>query len=168
MPVIIWKISHHDRANRTLTQSPEGYKNVISGIHYPTYYTATCQNEKITSHSVSFYNFTNLFGEIVHPRRWRRLATGYAGVDSGDSTGILVKWYDRRESKAKTFLNDVNYYYIYMGCNDYIDKWAPELLECSFNSHTDLKEVIWLVEKNIFCVKITNIYRIESHRIIPY
>ena len=25
-------------------------------IHYPAYYTATCQNEKITSHGVSFYN----------------------------------------------------------------------------------------------------------------
>ena len=25
-------------------------------IHYPAYYRATCQNKKITSHGVSFYN----------------------------------------------------------------------------------------------------------------
>ena len=32
-------------------------------IHYPAYYKATCQDEKITSHGVSFYN---LFVSSIH------------------------------------------------------------------------------------------------------
>ena len=48
---------------------------------------ATCQNELITSHAVSFYNlflpaFLVLISRgIVCQRHWRRLATEYAGVD---------------------------------------------------------------------------------------
>ena len=54
--VIIGKISP-DRANSTPTRSggvllhPEGAyfpDNDRRSIHYPAYYTATCQNEKIT------------------------------------------------------------------------------------------------------------------------
>ena len=55
-------------------------------IHYPAYYTATCQNENITSHGVSFFNLfvtsilsvdqqrNNLFAKTVtslsNGRRW--------------------------------------------------------------------------------------------------
>ena len=28
----------------------------VDRLHYPAYYTATCQNENITSHGVSFFN----------------------------------------------------------------------------------------------------------------
>ena len=52
-------------------------------IHYPAYYTATFQKEKITSHGVSLYNLSAFVvfirREIVGQRR--RLATEYAGVD---------------------------------------------------------------------------------------
>ena len=61
-PVIIGKISP-DRANRCAAEvSCFALKGLIfdkgrrRSIHYPAYYTATCQNEKITSHGVSFYN----------------------------------------------------------------------------------------------------------------
>ena len=56
-PVIIGKISP-DRAK----VSCFALKGLIfdndrrRSTHYPAYYTATCQNEKITSHGVSFYN----------------------------------------------------------------------------------------------------------------
>ena len=63
-PVIIGKISP-DKANRTPMCSG-GVLLALKGlifdndrrcsIHNPAYYTATCQNEKITSHVVSFYN----------------------------------------------------------------------------------------------------------------
>ena len=68
MPVIIGKISP-DRVNRTPTRS-EGNWFPLKGlkfdrrrsIHYPAYYTATCQNEKMTSHGVACYN---LFVTII-------------------------------------------------------------------------------------------------------
>ena len=55
-PVIIEKISP-DRAKRTPTQS----RGVLRSMNYPTYYAAISQNEKITSHSVSFYNLFEPF-----------------------------------------------------------------------------------------------------------
>ena len=65
-PVIIGKISP-TRANSSLHRraakmSCFTLKGLIfdidrrRSIHYPAYYKATCQDEKITSHGVSFYN----------------------------------------------------------------------------------------------------------------
>ena len=99
MPVIIGKICP-DRANRTQTRS-EGNCFPLKGlkfdrrrsIHYPVYYTATCQNENMTSHGaveviLTIYllpAFVVLISrEIVRQRRWRRLATEDAGVEKPD------------------------------------------------------------------------------------
>ena len=61
-------------------------------LHHPAYYKATCQDEKITSHGVSFYNLfvtsirsvdqqrNNLSAKTVtslsNGRRWDRQVTG--------------------------------------------------------------------------------------------
>ena len=70
-----WNAGHYleiipDRANRGLF--PDNDRR--GSVHYPAYYTATCQNEKISSHGVSFYNFfvtsiRSVDREIVHQRR---------------------------------------------------------------------------------------------------
>ena len=70
-PIIIGKISP-DRANRTQTR--RGVCCTLKGLifdkdlrstHYPAYCMATCQNEKITTHSVSFYNSKTLTSLVV-------------------------------------------------------------------------------------------------------
>ena len=53
-PVIIWKMGRREAevscyALKGLIFDPDFFYD-------PTYYAATCQNEKITSHGVSFYN----------------------------------------------------------------------------------------------------------------
>ena len=54
-PIIIGKISH-DMSCLAL-KGLISYNNRRCSIHYPAYYTPTCQNEKITLHGVSFYNY---------------------------------------------------------------------------------------------------------------
>ena len=63
-PVIIGKISPAGRTGHKSAAEVSCFarKGLIfdndrrRSLHYPAYYTATCQNEKITSHGVSFYN----------------------------------------------------------------------------------------------------------------
>ena len=79
-------------------------------IHYPAYYTATCQKEKITSHGVSLYNLSAFVvfirKEIVGQRR--RLATEYAGVDKLPD----FLWSVTIETQKKfTFLDSGRYAY---------------------------------------------------------
>ena len=53
-------------------------------MHYPAYYTATSQNEKITSHVVSFYNLLRVsIRSVDQPKTLTSLSNrvGYTGVD---------------------------------------------------------------------------------------
>ena len=103
MPVIIGKISP-DRANRTPTRSKGKFSFPLKGpkfdrrrsIHYPAYYSATCQNEKITSHGVACYN---LF--VTRIRSVDQQRNSLPKTLTSHVTGLFAERYQRRHYRQK-------------------------------------------------------------------
>ena len=68
---------------------------MMQSLHYPAYYTATWQNKKklhtVCLFTINVLPFAVLISrEIIWQRRWRRLATEYAGGDKyRTSCGVI-------------------------------------------------------------------------------
>ena len=86
------------------------FKNDRCSIHYTAYYIATCQNEKITSHGVSFYNLL-ISREIVCQIRWQIQPNALGLTNYRTICGVIWKTWKKTLSLTAviTCLATVNY-----------------------------------------------------------